>query len=401
MSRCLDRLPAPPDTILRFLLTERLLHWAIAIPFLGCFASAVVLVVVYNHDPTGAYRYLFAWMHRGCGASLFLCPSLVLTANARRMRIHLYNIRQAWVWRFDDIKWLALMGPAALSKRVILPDQGKFNAAEKLNFMMVTVFPPLFIATGVLIWFPDISKLGAFGPWLVHCGLAALAIPLVLGHMIMATINPSTRVGLSGMVSGHVSREWAAHHYARWFREQFPDLAQQRAGENTHDACVTAQANAGAELWPQAAAVDQLPFETTQQSPVLAARLPLHNAALGNASPGESVAHAPPSPSVPFFTQSRASLTSRQAHRQLTADASAAAQPQQSAITHAAEHEIDRFRQTCLLAGAVADAVAGTHESQLAVDDTGDVALRAHSDTRAAAGATCEVNPPDAATVGR
>ncbi|MFI5398466.1 MAG: formate dehydrogenase subunit gamma [Candidatus Binatia bacterium] len=242
IDQCSDRSPAPRDMILRFVAAERLLHWAIAIPFLGCFVSAVVLIVVYNPllvaynpDPTRAYRYLFAWMHRGCGVGLILCPSLVLLASARHWRIHLYNVRQAWVWRFDDIKWLALMGPAALSKRIILPDQGKFNAAEKLNFMMVMVFPPLFVASGVLIWFPDSTKLGSFFPWIVHCGLVALAIPLILGHMIMATINPSTRVGLTGMITGFVSREWAAHHYARWFREQFPDLAQEHAaGEQPH-----------------------------------------------------------------------------------------------------------------------------------------------------------------------
>jgi hypothetical protein len=82
-----------------------------------------------------------------------------------------------------------------------------------------------------LIWFPDITKLGSFFPWIVHCGLVALAIPLILGHMVMATINPSTRVGLTGMITGFVSREWAAHHYARWFREQFPDLAEEHAAE--------------------------------------------------------------------------------------------------------------------------------------------------------------------------
>jgi formate dehydrogenase subunit gamma len=352
VSRCPDRLPARPHTILRFVATERLLHWAIAIPFLGCFVSAVVLVVVYNPDPTRAYRDLFAWMHRGCGAGLILCPSLVLLASVRHVRIHVYNIRQAWVWRFDDIRWLALMGPAALSKHIILPDQGKFNAAEKLNFMMVMVFPPLFIATGILIWFPDITRLGAFGPWMVHCGLAALAAPLVLGHIIMATINPSTRVGLTGMVSGLVSREWAAHHYARWFREQFPHLVQELAGENRRDAGVTAQAIAGTDLSPQPATVEPLAFEMTRRSPVLAAGAPLGNVAFGNPYLGESMVRAP-------------------------------------WITRAAEHEIDLLRGTYLLAGTVADAVAGIHEPGLAVDDAEGVVLRAGSDARA---------PPDAAS---
>jgi len=182
----------------------------------------------------------------------------------RRWRIHFYNIRQAWVWTFDDIKWLALMGLAALSKRITLPDQGKFNAAEKLNFMMVMVFSPLLIITGLMIWFPETTHLGAFGPWLVHFGLATLAVPLMLGHMVMATLNPSTRIGLPGMITGFVSREWAAHHYARWFREQFPDLAHETAGEHMFDEAVTLEAKAVIEHEPllavNASAAAPLPY---------------------------------------------------------------------------------------------------------------------------------------------
>jgi formate dehydrogenase subunit gamma len=286
MNHCPDPLPATRETILRFVTTERLLHWAIALPFLGCLVSATVLVVVYNHDPTGAHRPIFAWMHRGCGAALILGPSLVLLTSGRHARIHLYNIRQAWVWTFDDLKWLALMGLAAVSKRIILPDQGKFNAAEKLNFMMVMVCSPLFIATGLLIWFPDTTKLGSFFPWMVHCGLAALAIPLVLGHMVMATINPSTRVGLKGMISGFVSREWAAHHYARWFREQFPDLLVEHADERTLEAGVIVQASACSELRPLSATVAPLPVETALPSLAFAP-----GASFGNGCLVEPIAH--------------------------------------------------------------------------------------------------------------
>lgn len=214
-----------PDKILRFLRTERLLHWAIALPFLGCLFSAAVLVAFYNPDPARPYRAVFAWAHRGCGAALFFLPLLVLLTSGRQMRVLLYNVRQAWVWTFDDVKWLMLMGLATVFKRIVLPDQGKFNAAEKLNFMMVMVFTPLLIASGVAIWLPDYTSLDPFAPWMFHCALAATALPLLLGHMFMATINPETRVGLSGMISGWVSREWAAHHYARWYREQFPHLA--------------------------------------------------------------------------------------------------------------------------------------------------------------------------------
>lgn len=53
--------------------------------------------------------------------------------------------------------------------------------------------------------------------------MALIATPFMLGHIFMATINPSTRKGLPGMFLGWVDREWARHHYTAWYREWFGD----------------------------------------------------------------------------------------------------------------------------------------------------------------------------------
>ena len=208
---------ANKDTILRFKASERQLHWSIAIPFMVCYVTALILWFVYNPDPQRPYRELFSWIHRLSGFSLLLFPVVTLLRNRRDYRIHLYNIRQAWIWTLKDIQWLGLMGLAAVSKRFQLPEQGKFNAAEKINFMMVMTTYPLYIVTGILLWLPGI----AFYSWLLHVAMAALATPLLFGHIFMATVNPDTRVGLPGMVTGLVDRTWAKHHYGAWYEEIF------------------------------------------------------------------------------------------------------------------------------------------------------------------------------------
>jgi formate dehydrogenase subunit gamma len=217
-----------PRLILRFHKSERMLHWSIAIPFMVCFVTALVLVLVYNLHPQRPYRIIFATIHRIAGVCLIMLPLLTALRHHRDHKIHVYNIKQAWIWAIDDVKWLMLMGIAAINSKISLPDQGKFNAAEKLNFMMVMSTYPLFIATGLLIW---ILRL-AFWPWMVHMGMAAIAAPLMLGHIFMATTNPSTRVGLSGMISGYVDRHWAKHHYTRWYREHFEKDAKPAHQEN-------------------------------------------------------------------------------------------------------------------------------------------------------------------------
>ncbi len=210
-------------TILRFLRSERLLHWSIAVPFMVCFVTALVLVIVYNPHPQRPLRLLFSWIHRISGICLALLPPLVLLWHCKEYRTHLRNIKEGWSWRLDDFKWLLLMGPAALSSRISLPDQGKFNAAEKLNFMMVMSAYPLFTATGVFLFLPGIH----FLPWIAHVAMALAAAPLMLGHIFMATVNPGTRVGLEGMFSGYVDRHWAKHHYTRWYYENFEDHPEQ------------------------------------------------------------------------------------------------------------------------------------------------------------------------------
>jgi formate dehydrogenase subunit gamma len=200
--------------ILRFAKSERMLHWCIAAPFLISFGTGVLLAIIYNPDPSRPWRSVFAAIHRVSGLALGIFPMVALLNNRHDVWIHLYNIKQAWIWVYDDFKWLALMGLAAISSRFELPEQGKFNAAEKLNFMVLMSTYPLYVATGLLMWLTHLAVLS----WILHCLMAMLATPLILGHLYMALINADTRAGLEGMISGHVDREWAKHHYRRWYR---------------------------------------------------------------------------------------------------------------------------------------------------------------------------------------
>lgn len=205
----------PSPKILRFARSERMLHWAIAGPFLFSMATALVLVLVYNPDPSRPYRGVFAKLHRGSGVALIVLPMLAAVKSRGDARLHFYNIKQAWIWMFDDFKWLALMGLAAVNSKIQLPEQGKFNAAEKINFMVLMVTYPLYVATGLLMWLTPLAILS----WLMHFLMACMAAPLIGGHLYMAVINPASRKGLHGMISGHVDRHWARHHYRRWYRE--------------------------------------------------------------------------------------------------------------------------------------------------------------------------------------
>ncbi len=212
--------------ILRFRRSERLVHWAIAIPFIVCWVTALALVVFYNPAPDRPYRALLSWTHRISGVCLAVLPVLAIARCTGDFRLHFHNIAQAWIWTIQDFRWLSLMGLAAINPRVKLPEQGKFNAAEKINFMTLMATYPLYILTGLVIWLTD----GAFLAWVVHFLMAMAATPLMLGHIYMAAVNPASRVGLQGMISGYVDRQWAKHHYRQWYREHHEEGEQAPGG---------------------------------------------------------------------------------------------------------------------------------------------------------------------------
>ncbi len=203
------------EKILRFKKSERLIHWALAVPFLVCFATALVLVIHYNPDPLRPQREVFSWMHRMSCISRTILPLLVIIRKRADHRIYFYNIKQAWVWTLEDFKWLCLMGVSPVGSGIPLPDEGKFNAAQKMNFMALMAPYPLYIVTGTIIWLTD----AAFLSWVLHFLMAVIATPLITGHLYMAIINPGSRKGLHGMISGFVDRHWAKHHYGKWYRE--------------------------------------------------------------------------------------------------------------------------------------------------------------------------------------
>lgn len=208
--------------VLRFRCSERHLHWAIAVPFMVCYTTAAILVFVYNPQPDRPLHALVSWIHRISGGCLIVLPPAMLMRHWRDGWLHAHNIRRAWRWTLADLRWLLLTGPATMGAKVTLPHQGKFNAGEKINFIAVMSTYPVYVVTGVLIALPGI----AYTSWLVHVYTAALvATPLMLGHMFMALVNPDTRVGLSGMISGFVDRHWAHHHYRLWYDELYGEIA--------------------------------------------------------------------------------------------------------------------------------------------------------------------------------
>jgi formate dehydrogenase subunit gamma len=50
----------------------------------------------------------------------------------------------------------------------------------------------------------------------LHDVVAYLSVALLVGHLYLAVIHPSTRHALRGMTVGTVREDWAREHHAKW-----------------------------------------------------------------------------------------------------------------------------------------------------------------------------------------
>jgi formate dehydrogenase subunit gamma len=187
----------------RFTKTERAAHWLVAAAFGIMFFSG------------GQVPHRWTWttppldVHAGAAVVLVAgLTGLLLFGNGRALRRSARELRRLDA---DDRRWL---DPGRVLSRRPAPPVGRFNAGQKLNARLALLGLIGLYSTGIYLLVVGRS---AFGH--LHGPFAFLTTALIIGHIFMAVVNPSTRHALRGMTLGSVDREWAEHHHPRWVEE--------------------------------------------------------------------------------------------------------------------------------------------------------------------------------------
>ncbi len=202
---------AGEPTVNRFDTTERLLHWAFAIPFLLTFLTGLGLYFPELAKLAGN-RELVRDVHRFAGLFTVMLPALVLLMGDRRnLRRDVHEID---LWSRDDRRWFRAWLWRKIGGRDRYPPQGRFNAGQKFNAVLTAGCIFWLSLTGLFI-FPGIHP--PF--WLVsnsrnlHDLAWIVLTPAVLGHIFLAAIYKPTRPGLSGIITGRVPLPWLREHH--------------------------------------------------------------------------------------------------------------------------------------------------------------------------------------------
>jgi formate dehydrogenase subunit gamma len=194
----------------RFSRTERALHWVHASAFFVLLASGLCLYLPSLSELVGR-RPLLKDIHVYTALIWLVALAFVVLAGDRRRL--LAAAREIYTFDDDDIAWLrGRRGP-----------QGRFNAGQKINAIVTAALAVLFAVTGFFLWLGERDHtFRLHNALLVHDWLMYISFFLLLGHLYLALVNPSTRHSLSGMTRGWVREDWALRHHRKW-AEQMGD----------------------------------------------------------------------------------------------------------------------------------------------------------------------------------
>ncbi len=201
----------------RFSRTERALHWIHASAFFVLLGSGLVLylpalsVAVSNRPLVKAIHVYtaIAW--------LLALAAVVLVGDRRGLR---RTLRELDLFDRDDRRWLSAH-PAP---------QGRFNAGQKVNAALTGAFAVLFAVSGFLLWYGERNTDFRWTSTIIlHDGLTIASVFLVMGHLYLALVHPTTRHALRGMTLGSVREDWARQHHAKWVTSEDVSSAERAA----------------------------------------------------------------------------------------------------------------------------------------------------------------------------
>ena len=196
----------------RFSSAERSLHWLLAGTFFAMLVTGLILYLPALAQ-VAADRQLWKSIHLGAAIAFWGGTLLLLGSAPGELQ---RTARELDSFDEDDRRWLRW----AVRRGGPEPPQGRFNAGQKLNSAMIAGLMVVFTVSGTLMYLQETdASFRGTSAILVHDVAMYVAVPIVLGHLYLALVHPSTRHSLRGMALGTVRRDWARQHHPKWERD--------------------------------------------------------------------------------------------------------------------------------------------------------------------------------------
>lgn len=192
----------------RFSFAERAAHWMSALSFLYAALTGLALWTPHLYWLSGILgggEFIRRW-HPWSGVLFTVVLGVMFRNWARDMRLDA-----------EDRTWLQHAHRYAVHDDEGLPEPGRFNAGQKTLFWVQSVAALLLLATGAVLWLPELMprtlRLAAI---VIHPTVALVSILGIIVHIYMGTA--AVPGAFRGMIQGWVHPAWARSHHPKWYR---------------------------------------------------------------------------------------------------------------------------------------------------------------------------------------
>jgi formate dehydrogenase subunit gamma len=213
----------------RFNWLARFSHWGHTVTFLICLFTGLVLFL-------DSVDWLAAILGGYGGASLIHRISAVGMTIVIIIGVLLgFKGIIAWVkdlLRFgkNDILFVMKFPLEFMGFKVKVDPQTRFNGGEKGNSIVTPTAVIFLVLSGYIMWFPAIFPAGLVRiAYPTHDICMILATFMVCMHGYLGSFHPGSGESFWGMWKGTVRADWAQHHHAIWYEENFGDKANNQA----------------------------------------------------------------------------------------------------------------------------------------------------------------------------
>lgn len=208
------------ERIARFSLTERIAHWLHTISFfvliltgLIVFSPKFLFLAGIFGGVTGAQN-----IHHYTGLVFSFLTIIVFVAGD--FPAFARWIKDITSWGKSDINFLKGFPQEFFGGHPELPEQGRFNAGEKANSLVILGGGTLLTVTGLMMWFAEYIPLDIIRwAYPLHSLLAFTLMAVVIAHMYLGLVHPGSKEAINGMLRGTVTREFAKAHHGKWYKE--------------------------------------------------------------------------------------------------------------------------------------------------------------------------------------
>lgn len=105
-----------------------------------------------------------------------------------------------------------------------MPDQGYYNAGQKVAAQAMVLGGLVLVASGVVMVLSKYVFDASWAPlvqWsiLIHYAAAGFSLAVILVHVYMAAISKEERPAFFSMFTGKVPQSYAEHHHKLWLRQ--------------------------------------------------------------------------------------------------------------------------------------------------------------------------------------